>query len=102
MASQDIRKQTKECLNEFVNLLELRDDLDLVTELASSRLHATMIEDQYARFKMWAGNIGALADGRASLDHRLRESEEAKELMIEFLSTLLELISTCMCFRVAC
>ncbi|KAF2115388.1 hypothetical protein BDV96DRAFT_687329 [Lophiotrema nucula] len=94
MNSQDIRSQAKECLANFVALLELRDDLDLVTESGSSTLHATMIEDQCARFKMWAGNIGALADGRASLDHRLRESEETKELMVEFLSTLSELLST--------
>ena len=45
-------------------------------------------EDQLARFKIWAGNIGVDAEGHASLDHRLRDSPQARGLMLDLLERL--------------
>lgn len=45
-------------------------------------------EDQLARFKIWTGNIGVDAEGHASLDYRLRDSPQARMLMLELLESL--------------
>ena len=46
------------------------------------------VEDQLARFKIWAGNIGVDAEGHASLDYRLRDSPRARTLMLDLLDRL--------------
>jgi hypothetical protein len=46
------------------------------------------VEDQQARFRIWAGNIGVDAEGHASLDYRLRDSPQAHSLMLELLESL--------------
>jgi hypothetical protein len=45
-------------------------------------------EDQLARFKIWGGNIGVDAKGHASLDYRLRDSPQARALMLDLLERL--------------
>ncbi|KAF4539972.1 Tetratricopeptide-like helical protein [Lasiodiplodia theobromae] len=49
---------------------------------------STDMDDQLARFNIWASNIGVFASGHASLDYRLRDSPEAKTLMIQLLEGL--------------
>lgn len=48
------------------------------------------INDQTARFKIWAGNIGAHRKGRSSLDHRLREASHIRAQVIRLLGDLQE------------
>ncbi|PMD20214.1 hypothetical protein NA56DRAFT_574238, partial [Hyaloscypha hepaticicola] len=45
-------------------------------------------EEQRARFLIWSANIGIFAGGHASLDYRLRDSWEAKKLMLDLLGSL--------------
>jgi hypothetical protein len=40
------------------------------------------------RFNVWAENSGAHRSGRVSLDHRLHEAFEVKEMVIELLDNL--------------
>lgn len=47
-----------------------------------------LIENQHGRFRVWAENIGVYADGKASLDYRLRDSPNIAKLMLDQLSTL--------------
>lgn len=54
----------------------------------SLKPEATELEDQLARFRIWANNIGVFASGHASVDYRLRDSPEAKSLMIQLLEGL--------------
>ncbi|KAL1638136.1 hypothetical protein SLS58_008973 [Diplodia intermedia] len=49
---------------------------------------STDVDDQLARFNIWTCNIGVFASGHASLDYRLRDSPEAKTLMIQLLEGL--------------
>lgn len=49
---------------------------------------STDVDEQLARFNIWASNIGVFAHGHASLDYRLRDSPEAKTLMIQLLEGL--------------
>ena len=46
--------------------------------------------DEYGRFNVWAGNIGAGAAGRVSMDYRLREASHIKEQVIKLLQYLSE------------
>lgn len=92
MSLLDIRTKAQECSIQFELLIEIKGELATLAEASNDTHDVGWIEDQYARFKMWAGNIGAFADGHASLDHRLRDSEETRDFMIGFLTSLKDFI----------
>ncbi|KAL9116855.1 MAG: hypothetical protein Q9187_006613 [Circinaria calcarea] len=46
------------------------------------------LENQLGRFKIWAGNIGVFAARSASLDYRLRNDQDIKEIMVQMLTRL--------------
>ena len=48
----------------------------------------TDLENQLGRFKIWAGNIGVFAAGNASIDFRLRNDQDVKEVMVQMLTRL--------------
>lgn len=45
-------------------------------------------EDQVARFNMWAASIGVFADAHASLDYRLRASQDVALMIVDLLEGL--------------
>jgi hypothetical protein len=51
------------------------------------------IDNEYARFKIWAGNLGALQRGRGSLDARLRDSVVLRAAVLKFLEQLQDSLS---------
>ncbi|KAJ9613478.1 hypothetical protein H2200_003420 [Cladophialophora chaetospira] len=96
MAAVTIRQKAIECRNQFRLLAKIEDE---VQELDKAESHndadeGVRTQDQLARFEMWAGNIGVFAESHASLDYRVRTSNDARQLMVEFLSTLLLALST--------
>ncbi|KAF1985819.1 hypothetical protein K402DRAFT_464139 [Aulographum hederae CBS 113979] len=50
---------------------------------------SALVEDQYGRFSIWISNIGVFAPGHASMDYRLREAADIKDLVVRLLDTLL-------------
>ena len=46
------------------------------------------VENENGRFKVWAGNLGALQKGNSSLDFRLRESSIMQTTVLKFLDQL--------------
>jgi len=56
----------QECFHELIDSLKIDE---------SNGMSCTAIEDELVRFKAWAANLGAMALGRASLEHRLRDAE---------------------------
>ncbi|KAL8708515.1 MAG: hypothetical protein Q9225_007585 [Loekoesia sp. 1 TL-2023] len=56
----------------------------------SEQLSHDALVDLLGRFNVWAGNIGAGQQGRASLDYRLREAGYIKEAVIRTLQHLSE------------
>jgi hypothetical protein len=44
--------------------------------------------DEFARFKLWTGNIGAHRKGRSSLDWRLRDASHLRDLVVSLLTDL--------------
>lgn len=51
------------------------------------------LNNQRDRFKIWAGNLGALQQGHASLDFRLKESSFLQTTFLELLSRLRDTLS---------
>lgn len=52
-------------------------------------------EEQQARFRLWAANLGVFAKGQASIDHRLRDSSELQDLVLQLLDALCANLHIC-------
>lgn len=80
-----ILERTKSCLEVFD------------TRLESARVDVVYVEldQQKARFNLWASTTGALRSGRRCLDYRLNESPEVRELIVGMLDTLLDSLVQC-------
>lgn len=52
-------------------------------KLEYSRLQEMQLDDNLGRFKVWGENCGAHRHGRVSLDHRLREAADVKQMVLE-------------------
>ncbi|KAL2670015.1 hypothetical protein Neosp_014894 [[Neocosmospora] mangrovei] len=48
----------------------------------------SLVEDQHARFAIWAANIRVFSAGRDSLDHRLREASDVQDAVVGLLQAL--------------
>ncbi|KAF8539019.1 hypothetical protein BDD12DRAFT_116666 [Trichophaea hybrida] len=83
LGSQDIAPRYLKCVESFKRLLRLLGDseLELVTSLKA-------LQDELGRFRVWGENSGAHRKGRVSLDHRLREATNVKEMVLELLLDL--------------
>ncbi len=46
------------------------------------------LEDLISRFKIWAGNIGLFASGRAGIDYRFESDVEARDVLYSMLKSL--------------
>jgi hypothetical protein len=88
--------------------LESFRDLNIsLTKLSSSSESAnptnsidfkTQIENDFLRFKMWAGNQAAHQTGPSSLDHRLREAPHLHEQVIYLLKDICESLQDAISF----
>lgn len=54
-----------------------------------------IVQDEYGRFKVWAGNIGAWQKGTAGLDHRLREAGQIRQAILKILKDLSYVLGEC-------
>ena len=74
MASVSIRQKAAEFRNQFRLLVEVEDEVQRTdaAELLERNDERTRMQDQMARFDLWAGNIGVFADGHASLEYRVK------------------------------
>ena len=65
-------------------------ELQLPSDTQPQPFSLTTVNDQLARFKIWAGNIGAHRKGRSSLDYRLREASHIRDQVVRLLGDLLD------------
>lgn len=79
-----IGKCSKRCLDLFLQSADAVWDLQ---HGDSSRVKNSF-QDEFARFKLWASNIGVFADVHASLDFRVRELPDVAELFLRQLDTI--------------
>ncbi|KAF2866630.1 hypothetical protein BDV95DRAFT_584351 [Massariosphaeria phaeospora] len=78
---------------------DIRAFQSLVTALASTSpaftnlLDGEALEDEFGRFRVWSGNLGALQKGHSSLDYRLRDSPLLSSNTLKLLQELHENLS---------
>lgn len=87
LSQPSIQSQSRICFELFDLLSQLQDE--------SSRRglsDSTNYGDEFARFLLWAKNIGALLPSgqRNSLDFRLRNAHKMTSRIVEFLTDLAE------------
>jgi hypothetical protein len=95
--SYELRAAAQGCTSQFALLIEISEELGLTCDISRRDYNVNWIQEQYARFKIWAANIGAFAQGHASLDHRLRDNEQTQKFMLDFLVTLADFIKRGKC-----
>ena len=76
-----IASQYDHCKNSFYKLLEN-------TETSNDKTIAQRLLNEFGRFKVWAGNVGAHRTGRVSLDYRLREASHIHNELTHLLGQL--------------
>lgn len=84
-----ISEDVAECLQDF-QVVTLRPHE--LSDVARQKLL-----DEFARFKLWTGNIGAHRRGRSSLDWRLRDASHLRDLVISLLTDLKGALHDGMC-----
>jgi hypothetical protein len=80
-----ISDRTHSCLESFNALIH---SLETHRKGHGEELSLLAVEDQIGRFRLWAGNIGALQEGRGSLDYRLRDAKFVVENVQRLLDSL--------------
>ncbi|CAG7922744.1 unnamed protein product [Penicillium olsonii] len=81
----DIGALATSCATHFETLIK---SLRAASDKFEEQMRPVEIENEYARFKIWAGNLGALQRGRSSLDARLRDSVTLRAAVLKFLGQL--------------
>ncbi|KAH7256057.1 hypothetical protein BKA59DRAFT_541227 [Fusarium tricinctum] len=90
----------KSCLESFQKCLNDASKADKVISSLVSKLSLIRIEDQLARFSLWAANLRVFSTNRASLDSRLREAPDVKDAIVGLLQALDYHAKTCARFLV--
>ena len=87
MAATEMRSIADACSKQLELLVKVNDTVQY-NKADNWDSNELSVDEHLARFRMWAGNIGVFAEAHASLDHRLKDNEGAKQLMVNFLVTL--------------
>lgn len=81
----DIGSLANSCASHFE---KLKQSLQTSNNDYKKQMSASAIENEYARYRIWTGNLGALQRGRSSLDTRLRDSIILRAAVLKFLYQL--------------
>ena len=94
-SSPNIRIRAALCLDSFKKICQRLESIERLEDKEHC-LHVSdeSLVDVFDRFKIWAGNIGALQGGRASLDYRLGHSDVKTEVL-RLLKHLLASLTEC-------
>ncbi|RYN85556.1 hypothetical protein AA0120_g8764 [Alternaria tenuissima] len=66
----------------------LTDALSASDSRSTEEVDSDALEDEIGRFRVWAGNLGALQKGHSSLDYRLRDSPNLLSSALKLLNEL--------------
>ncbi|OCL02070.1 hypothetical protein AOQ84DRAFT_383049 [Glonium stellatum] len=86
-AQASIATHVENCLKAFSTLCV---GLQSSNRANSYQIHLSDVKDEFGRFRIWSGNIGAHRTGRSSLSYRLRDASHLKSRVIELLTDLKE------------
>lgn len=89
LGSSSISALAKDCMQDLNQVSKLLDGKKNASKYGNPRI---MVRDEFDRFKIWAGNIGATLkpESRASLDHRLNAAPSVARLVHDCLLDLKE------------
>ncbi|KAG4292568.1 hypothetical protein FPRO06_12056 [Fusarium proliferatum] len=82
-----VLKWAQKCFESFQNCLNSASKSDKPSA-PWPKLPLVQVEDQLARFQLWAANIRVFSTGRDSLDYRLREASDVKTPIVALLQAL--------------
>ena len=84
---QSVSAEAKSCMRDFEHLQRL---LDGKKEGERFGLSPGLLRDQFDRYKIWVGNIGATLkpQSKGSLEHRLKEAPRVAQLVTDCLQDL--------------
>ena len=84
-----IAHKSELCIAGFEALSKLLADAEVEEQFGIKQMDCN---DELSRFKLWAGNIGALQDSRlaSSLEHRLRDARGVANRVIDLLEEMIE------------
>ncbi|KAF3019352.1 hypothetical protein E8E14_010724 [Neopestalotiopsis sp. 37M] len=85
---RSIAEAAHDALTEFEGCLALT--------LSLGPKEQALIQDQVARFSLWSSTIGVFAPDRASMDYRLRDAQDTKDLVQDLLQGLCSTLTKCM------
>ncbi|KAI0546405.1 hypothetical protein F4679DRAFT_412595 [Xylaria curta] len=89
MASESTAESIADCVARSLAAFEAIGRLNIQAEIDDSRsIWVETIRDQFSKFKLWAGNIGAHRSGRSSLDYRLRDSSHLHTQVMRLLDDI--------------
>lgn len=83
------------CVRSFQQCLNDASKADKISRPLNGKLFLVQVEDQVARFSVWAANLRVFSSKRDSLDSRLRESPDVQTAIIGLLQTLTYRATTC-------
>ncbi|KAI1746749.1 hypothetical protein F4782DRAFT_523557 [Xylaria castorea] len=90
MASEPATESIADRVAQSLSAFEAIDTVKTQAELSDSQsVPVQTISDQFSKFKLWAGNIGAHRTGRSSLDYRLRDSSHLHTQVMRLLDDLI-------------
>jgi hypothetical protein len=82
---------SRSCLEGFIDLCKSLKGLSGDHRFLK-QISLVDVEDELGRFRVWAGNIGALQAGHSSLEYRLREASLVLQNVLKLLSELKALL----------
>ena len=96
MASLSLAKATLLCMRSFEALIGHVKGEGYST-MYEKQMPAQALCDELGRFRVWAGNIGALqpATKTSSLEHCLREASQLKRQVVKLLQDLCQSLDQC-------
>lgn len=89
LACSTIAERAEECRDLLI------ESADLMHGYNDGGTHWAKLRDLSGRFNIWASNMGVFAALHASLDYRLRDLEDMKELILEHLENMVDGLARC-------
>lgn len=80
-------------LGAAANVRDFQNLSNALTTRESNALDPDALQDEFGRFRVWSGNLGALQKGHSSLDYRLRDAP----LLLSEVSKLLSELEMNLC-----
>ncbi|KAK0716630.1 hypothetical protein B0T21DRAFT_296735 [Apiosordaria backusii] len=91
--AENIASHVLRCLAAFRPLLEPQSTTATPQKKPLEPKILTVLTDEFSRFKVWSGTIGAHKTGSSSLDYRLRDASHIRDQVLNLVIDLISMLS---------